>query len=621
MPVDLLAKKQPVDLLVDKPPEVKPESNPAQQFNEQYGLHPLVGVPEDYGFIAHGVDQGVGVGIGDEVIAAGAATAAKLRNTFNDKNVDWSDAYDQALAARRGEMHDYKRENPKSALAAEIAGGLLTGGGLASSGLTFMKGAKTLPQLAKSGAKEGAAYGAFIGGAASEGDAPDRIWDGLVSGGAGALIGAPLAPAMPWAGSKISKMMGSSVPERKVLNAAKKAEVRPQDAVSKIEKIGPDAMLVDAMGEQGRSLARAAANISPEAEQILGNASYNRMGGKVDRISDALLKSANLDDAKTVDELIDIVDQAKRPAISAAYDQAESLGHKIDLNKFNDLQDSKYFSNAYKKAPIRARERKIADQAENIEPNEFDILDATKKILDGKAGSALKNNKDPDLGGIYSGLSSQVRNRVDESIPEYAGARQMAQDLFGTQDAIKLGDKFAGGNLPADAVRKINAVPEKYRPELLKAYVSGKVNNLQNRRGTPGVLDGQFGSPRQIQVVQEMLGDQSPLLRMMLDAEKRYGQTHTALTGNSTTAKQLSGLSGIGAGVAAGGDLASGGAGYIASRIARKGADKVSRSKKEADALRIAEMLIKRDLPKYQVNLESPLQRLLVQQAAQSEAR
>lgn len=125
--------------------------------------------------------QGALMGWGDEV-------TAKLRSIAN------GESYDKALADERSKVKQFRKENPKTALAAEIGGGFLTPGlGLVSG---IMKpAATTLGRMAQGGVI-GSGVGAVAGSGATEGDR-------LEGAKSGAAFGAMIGPAAPVVGSLV----------------------------------------------------------------------------------------------------------------------------------------------------------------------------------------------------------------------------------------------------------------------------------------------------------------------------------------------------------------------------------------------------------------------------------
>lgn len=140
------------------------------------------------GLARSAIGQGLLLGWGDEAMA-------KLREMIGDET------YDEALKDERAKVKAFQKQNPKTALVAELAGGLATPGlGLAAGGL---RGASTLGRMAR-GAGVGSIYGAVAGAGGSEND-KNLTSDTLRGAGLGLLGGAALPLGAKLATSGINR--------------------------------------------------------------------------------------------------------------------------------------------------------------------------------------------------------------------------------------------------------------------------------------------------------------------------------------------------------------------------------------------------------------------------------
>lgn len=132
------------------------------------------------GGVANEALQGATFGFSDEVqsmIAAAIASPFVSDKTFSQLMVD-------ARNSLRDEQGNFREQNPKTALAANIAGGVATGSGL-------FKGAKTVGDLAKAGAVTGAIAGAGFSDS-DEFVSTDTAIDATVGAATGAALGGAL---------------------------------------------------------------------------------------------------------------------------------------------------------------------------------------------------------------------------------------------------------------------------------------------------------------------------------------------------------------------------------------------------------------------------------------------
>jgi hypothetical protein len=282
-----------------------------------------------------------------------------------------------------------------------------------------------------------------------------------------------------------------------------------------------------------------------------------------------------MDAPQSVDDLVGGIRQRAKPGIDAAYNEARSLGHDIDLTAFDDLFQTDMGRKALQQGQRLARDRMAAEGVSG-DPSALAVLDEAKKALDDMARPSL--GQGPTNEQAISGmLAKKLRERTDALTPQYGGARDLASQRFAQENAVRLGAEGAKPRITADYADRAR-VPARANPdEVAQGYASGKIDQLQNRRDTPGVVDTLFGPRRQQDAMQSALGSEGAnAVRSQIANERTFANTHRALTGNSTTARQLieqSLLGGIGggAGLATTGDLQGAGAGAAALLAARHG--------------------------------------------------
>lgn len=571
------------------------------------------------GAVIDGAAQGATFGFSDE-IAAGLGTGF---GHLGD--------YDDALKAERDRMAENQRLAGGYRMAGELGGALGSGFGLAKMGVTAMKNAKTLPALIRRGAIDGLGYGAVAGAGYSEGDLADRAKGAALGASAGAVMGS-VTPAVLSGGSAIGRLLKDKItsnigPAANQAKARMKQVVRqsgmtPDEITNKLDDLGPEGMIVDTLGAPGHALGRSASNASPVARETLENASTARMAGQPDRLTDSLLKASGLDQPRTLQELQSAAETEAKPAIKAAYEHARSLGHDIDLGSFSQMLQSDMMRKAHAQGQRLSRERMVADGLSG-EPSSLAVLDEAKKSLDAMAQPAMgvsANNQQT----IAASLSKRLRNQIDKSLPEYGDARGLAKDLYDKNSAIALGADGAKPRVPSDFARQVASINPTHKESLAQGYAGAKIDQINNRRSTPGAVDALFGPVRQQNALNSALGANASGVRNQIAAERTFGRTDAALKGGSTTARQLAdmgvtGTMGAGLGFASGGDASSTGLGVFASLLARRGGgaalQKLSARKEAQIAPLLAEALVGRELSKEaakQINNSPALQKLLV---------
>jgi len=162
----------------------------------QEGRIPIISDINDFSnSFRTGVTQGMTLGFADELQAGVEAPFRAIGDTFSGKGFDLGRSFNEGLDNVRGVTADMTAKNEGAALAGDVLGSVITGGGLAGKGLTLMKAAKpTVASMATRGAIEGAGYGAVSGFGRSEGDSieargRDALTGAMWGAGAGGAIG------------------------------------------------------------------------------------------------------------------------------------------------------------------------------------------------------------------------------------------------------------------------------------------------------------------------------------------------------------------------------------------------------------------------------------------------
>lgn len=151
------------------------------------------------GTIADSLGQGLTVGFADEIAGVGGAAVNSALGLFGKGTGEsFGDAYRGIRDAARGNQAAFAQRNPGTSLAAEIGGGMLTGGiGAAKSGaFAAAKNAPTLlgrlAPVTAAGAVQGGAYGLGASEADTLGGAAVDTLQGMALGGGTA----PIMPAL-----------------------------------------------------------------------------------------------------------------------------------------------------------------------------------------------------------------------------------------------------------------------------------------------------------------------------------------------------------------------------------------------------------------------------------------
>ncbi|MEO1108747.1 MAG: hypothetical protein AAFX90_12565 [Pseudomonadota bacterium] len=515
-----------------------------------------------------------------------------------------TDSFSDNLAEEQARSQAARVHNPTASTVGDVAG-LATGvAGIGKAGLSLASKAQTPGKVVLGSTIDGAGYGGLAGFGHTDGDLAERgkgfvegaAISGLTGGGAATAL-----TAVPAVSGFIARRSGKPISQAQ----ARILQALNPEGVAKLDDLGPDGMLIDALGERGRALGRAAANASPEARETLETATRSRMAGQSDRLTDSLLQASRMKAPQSTSEMIQGVRNNARPNINAAYDEARSLGQDIDMNAFDDLFKTDMGRKALAQGKRLAQDR-MAVEGITGQPSTLAVLDEAKKALDDMARPALGQGPTNEQ-SIAGMLSRTLRQRIDDLMPEYGGARELAASAKARENAITLGAEGAKPRIPADYTRRAEKAAMAHPDEVAQGYAGAKIDAIQNRRDTLGVVDSLFGPRRQQDAMQAALGPEgAAAVRNQIGRERTFADTHRALTGNSSTARQLieqsllGGLGG-GAGLATTGDIQGAGAGAAAMLAARHGGGALAKHATAAREARvspaIADMLTKSGLP------------------------
>lgn len=518
------------------------------------------------------------------------------------KDWDYSGNYNRNLEDLRQAQTAYNDANP-------VRSGVAKGAGLAL-------GITQLPVIGagwKGAAGTGAAYGAVMGAGQDANSIQERIINSLIGTATGAGIGG--------AGYGLGKVAGMGLNKAsrawEAVNAPPETRAAIQlrsladdaggaAAVQKsLDALGPDAMMVDVLGERGRALGRNVSNISPDARETVEAALLGRKGMQNQRLVSDMERIAGLPQGstKTVDDLVNASNAGFKPGIDQAYTAARAAGKDMPLLFFDDVLSTPQGQAAFKEAEAavvaRARLNGTPDDVSNLA-----IIDEMKKVFDSKATAAFRSG-DNAASALATDFARNLRTRADAIMdgmenPIYAEARGLARTAKQAEDAIRLGDKLGSPRTPVNLPGKVADVDLGNRQRVAQGYVAKKADTLLNRGNTEGAIN-EFFTPQGRKAADAALGPDA--LKRTLDREKTFNQTVKALTGNSTTARQLVEM-GLGTGVATAlltGDPMSGGIAGVLGALARKGAPAIARKittdAQQKTAPLIAQMLIDRGLP------------------------
>ena len=510
--------------------------------------------------------QGLLLGFGDEAEAG-------VRSLLSDET------YDDALKDVRGELKGFRQENPGTALAAELGGGLVTGGlgGLraASSAL----GRKVLEKAGTAGL--GASIGATEGAIAGFGTGEGGLGNRLFSSGVGATIGGTIGGAVPGVVSVgkdvLSKatlpFRGTQAIEdaagRKVVQAIEKSGKSVEDVQKGLDEgIVANQMIAD-VGTGTQRLGRGSAAVSGEGQDIAAKALDERQLALGDEIADDINKvfGVNQSSADVIDDIVD------RQKINAADDYKKAFFETPDevpfmrdpdgsglttrdlptmersagVDEFKDFFKLPIFKQAYNKAKTLA-----SLQGEKL-PTLKNLLkdEKTSDVITVKQLHYIKMGLDEfiDVGKRQGSLGKQTQRELlqkrqsfidqvdDVSNGFYKKANAKFAGDMRLREAVEL-----GGDFTKSTPDQIERIVKKLSPSEKQGYLVGVADSIRNQadsaKDMANVADRLFGTPKKRKQLEALFPSKAAYSQFEKRMKARINQvkTRTAVNVGSRTA-------------------------------------------------------------------------------------
>jgi hypothetical protein len=440
-----------------------------------------------------------------------------------------------------------------------LGGGI--GGGLYGAGEAIGQG-EGWPEIGTEGAK-GAAVGTVFGGAgAAGGNLAEKAYD-------------------TWSRLYHGVRDVDTEAGRQVVNAlAKDYEKKGAPNLTPEEKAvgneaGAERAVLDAGGENTRELARTAANTSPTARAALEETVQPRFEQQSERISN-YIRDKGAGGAHAADDVV-ALEQAARKANRPAYQRAYAAGNR-DLwsDEIERLTSAPAVKQAMQDAANKWKDWQVVDGFGAMRPGathgpggmvnftpgrsgvpafpNIQLFDYTARNLADKAKAAGRAGE-THLAAQYGSLERQLKAELDRQVPEYKQARAGAHAFFRADNALDSGRNFVMQNSNMrDAARALAKMKDPERELFARGFASELADKIAQVNYNRNVVNSAFlNNPAAREKIHMALGtDRARQIEALLRVENLLQQGKNAITGNSTTARQLAGMAGhgVGAGLA-----------------------------------------------------------------------
>lgn len=505
------------------------------------------GVPRKAAFdVAPGVaakyGQGATLGWFDEGVASAQAGYDSLVN-------DWD--YDFAKEARlkeiRSKTKGFEKAHPGKSLAAEMAGGIVTGA--AVGGQAHL--AKSLPRLMGAGAVGGAVAGAGYGdedrlGGAAMGAGIGAATPLALSGAKRAVYDPLIGPYVTRAVDKVKSLVGarSTAAEDYIRRAIVRDRKSPEQVADELMKMGDEAALVD-VGPNLKGLGEAVAQRPGPGETVATAFAEGRRGGQFGRVLDILrreIPKAGNDVAvplqpgafgRALDEHIPITPDMRayldRGSLRTAWRNAQRLA-KEENEHLPDIDD------------VLARV-----DGGSIKGVETRVLHWLKKGLD----DAIEPKRDPKTGiaSVEHGAEMlramkstrhDFRSLVKELNPSYGKYLDAISADKRLGAAFDEGGKIFGGIKPKDLKQRMKSLDDREK----RAYMSGIYAAIEEKLSSNAMM-GRDVTSRVMSLAGKLnvvFGKDKTkrILNGIMD-ERRMSATENEILRGSQTARRLAG--------------------------------------------------------------------------------
>lgn len=377
--------------------------------------------------------QGPTFGFGDEIIGGIVGGAKTL---FNDKPLRQN--YEETRDAVRSVVKQQERDEPVRTAASQLLTSMAVGGpfarllpagtGLAgqaatAGGVGMVSGA--LNALGDSQAKDASGLA---------GDAGVGAGIGLAMGG----LGVPLMRSAGAAGQAIASNFSDSAAlqyaRQKVAEAFARDQRTPQQAVTRLDRLGTEATVADVGGQNTRQLLDTLAVLPGRTKDQVETVIRNRQASRADRMIDAAESASGTGGLRLSTEMNDWMAQ-REAAAGPLYERVTRMTVRpnASLMATIDAADQLGATQLGQKMAIARQQPWTLDTTGN-QPYSMRDLDNLKKGLDQLVSKETKpDGRLTPLGASYDDLRRDLIKKLDQST---MGQYKAARDAFAGPSAI-----------------------------------------------------------------------------------------------------------------------------------------------------------------------------------------
>lgn len=492
--------------------------------------------------------QGATFNLADEIMAGAMTPLEMFKRGINPK-----EAYKYAKAREDLIMDDARKDTGALGTIAEIGGGIGSGLGATSAGLTFSRGlAPNAGLMSRSLASAGdsAAMGALAG--AGEGNSVGERFNNALTGGA---IGGGVGFAAPGATSLLSQAASpilSNIRARvnpegfaqtQVARAITESGQAPQAlarSVADADAAGQGMFtLADAMGNSGQRMLSSTARAPGIGRTQVVDFLEGRQAGQGRRVASALAEG--FDAPQTAAQVEARLASARNANADAAYDSVRNGAGQVDV-----VGTLNHIDNIIGTAPgqhlqtpndsIESVLRSFRERIARVNPDDFSAVQRIRGDMADAAQSAMQ--------GGYGNRARLIRGaigRLDTAMENASGGFRQANRDFAQAtrniESVQTGRDAAMRGRPEDTIPAFQALPAEGQQAFRAGYADPLIQQAQG--AAFGVNKARPLTSDAFQAESAAMAPGNGLMQERLARENTMFQTRNAALGNSKTAENL----------------------------------------------------------------------------------
>lgn len=436
--------------------------------------------------------QGATFGLADEALAA-LNTPIEMfkRGTFNP-----SEGYNYAKAREDAELANARTEGGALGTAAEIVGGIGTGGGLLKAGKTFMSLgagiARNLLGAAGDGAVLGGAYG-FNEGSGLE----DRLTGAATGAAVGGVVGAAVPAALMVGGELLSPVLSNigarrdptGYTQRQIAKAVVNSGRNIDDISAAVKQAQAEGQgvytLADELGTEGQNLLSVATN-SPgagrdQATRFLEGRQFDAPRRLQSFVQDGF------EAPKTASQTREVMQAERATTANRNYSLASEGASPVDVGGAVSVADNVLNpgANAISANSTGISRNTIQDAASRARSL---LTDGGSQLSDFQAVLLAKQNIDDMIISAppnQQRVLLQIKGELDSALENASPAYRQANDTYANQsaaiDAIDTGVSAARRGRFEDTIPQFNNLSPEQQQPFRVGYADDLITGIQGR--------------------------------------------------------------------------------------------------------------------------------------------